>query len=219
MESIKPLLISAFDLDNTLLSTNCSYRFGRFLCKKNILSFSSLAFIVGCHIRHTAGFLPIDKLHQSAFKRLFLGRSSSLVSQWADHFLDENFARLLYLPAIKKLKLAQEAGHLTIILSSAPDFLVKPIAKRLNVDLWKATCYMVDNDQKFCQINKLLLGDGKALIMDELRAKYNVAKQQTYAYSDSYLDLPFLKAAGIACGVNPDKKLSRICHENNWQII
>jgi len=219
MVSKKPLSLSAFDLDHTLLSTNCSYRFGCYLCKKRILSFSSLAFIIGCHIRHTAGYLPIDKLHESAFNRLFLGRSSSLVSQWADDFLNENFDGMLYQPTIDRLKLAQEAGHLTIILSSAPDFLVKPIAKRLNVDLWNATCYRVDKDQKFCQIDKLLLGDGKAVIMDELMQKYQISKQQTYAYSDSYLDLLFLEAAGIACGVNPDRKLSRICRENNWQII
>lgn len=215
----KILSISAFDLDHTLFSENSSYRLGRYLCHKKILSFCSLAFIVGCSIRHKIGLLPLKNLHQSAFKRLFQGRSSLLVKQWAVDFLQENFESLLYIPAINQLKLAQERGHLTVILSSSPDFLVEPIAKRLNVSLWNATQYAVDKDQKFCQIKKLILGSDKAIILDQLSQQYEIPKQEIHAYSDSHLDLPFLMAAGKAFGVNPNRKLRSICRQNNWSII
>ena len=214
----KTLSISAFDLDHTLFSDNSSYRFGKYLCGKKLLSLRSLAFIIGCNIRHTAGFLPITQLHEKAFRRLFQGRSSLLVRQWAIDFLDENFENLLYSPAINKLKLAQ-AGHLTVILSSTPDFLVEPIAKRLNVSCWDATQYAVDKDQTFCHITKLVLGSDKASILDEMARRHNVPKHEIYAYSDSHLDVPFLMAAGTAYGVNPNRKLRSICRKNNWSII
>lgn len=211
--------ISAFDLDHTLFSDNSSYRFGHYLCERKLLSRSSLLFIIGCSVRHSIGILPIVKLHESAFKRLFLGRSAPLVKQWAEEFIQENFEKLLYLPAIEKLKASKDAGHLTVILSSAPSFIVEPIAKKLNVPYWNATKYAVGEDQNFCHIDKLMLGQDKAIILDELACQYGVQKSETYAYSDSHLDLPFLMAAGNACGVNPNRKLRNICRKNSWDII
>lgn len=215
----KILYISAFDLDYTLFSENSSYCFGRYLCSKKFMSLFALGFIIGCNIRHATGLLPIEKLHETAFNRLFKGRLADVVKNWASDFLNEHFEKLLYSPALEKLKLAQAAGHLTLILSSTPDFLVEPIAKKLNVSDWKATQYAVDKDQKFCHIHQLILGRNKASILEELSSQYEVPKQNIYAYSDSDLDLPFLMAAGTAIGVNPNKKLRSICREKNWPII
>lgn len=211
--------ISAFDLDHTLFSENSSYRFGLYLYYKKILSFSALLFILGCHFRHKCGILPIDKLHENAFNRLFLGRFAPHVRQWALDFLEEHFQSLLYTPALDKLKKAQTAGHLTVLLSSTPDFLVEPIANRLNIPLWDATQYTVDKDHRFCHIDQLMLGEDKAHILDRLAEKYGVPRQKIYAYSDSHLDLPFLTHAGVAYGVNPNRKLRSICRRKGWEII
>jgi phosphoserine phosphatase len=180
---------------------------------------SSLAFIIGCNLRHSLGLLSIVKLHESAFKRLFQGRSLPLIKQWTEEFLSAYFEILLYPPAIEKLKLAQRAGHMTAILSSGPDFLVEPIAKRLNATFWAATQYAVDKDQKFCHIERLMLGGDKASILNGLGDSYGVPKEGIHAYSDSHLDLPFLMAAGTAYGVNPNRKLRLICRKNGWPII
>lgn len=211
--------ISAFDLDHTLFTKNSSYSFGCYLCKRKILPLSTLVFIVSCSVRHSIGLLPITKLHEEAFKRLFLGRSLPLVQEWAHEFIFENFDKLIYPPAIAALKSAQDAGHLTAILSSSPDFIVKPIAKRLNISYWQGSQYAVDHQKKFCSIAKLMLGPDKAHCLIELAGQYKVERRETYAYSDSHLDLPFLLAAGKAFGVNPNRKLRSICHKNKWPII
>jgi phosphoserine phosphatase len=211
--------ISAFDLDHTLLSDNTSYRFCLYLCKKKYLPLSSLAFIFGCNIRHSLGVLSIVGLHESAFSRLFKGRSSLTIKQWAFDFLDEYLDSFLYEPAIKKLKEAQSAGHFTAILSSSPDFLVEPIAKRLEIPFWKSTRYAVDKENKFSHIAELMQGSDKAKIIGELSSLYHVPKKEITAYSDSHLDLPFLMAAGTSYGVNPNRKLRSLCQKNNWSII
>lgn len=211
--------LSAFDLDHTLFSDNGSYRFGLYLCKRKLLPYKSLAFILSCNIRHAVGLLSIVNLHESAFIRLFKGRSQVMVKEWTEDFLQENFDNLLYSPAIKKLKSAQKAGHLTAILSSSPDFLVEPIAKKLNVPIWKSTQYTIDKDQRFSQIKNLMLGHDKAQVLNQLMQYYQISKQETFAYSDSHLDLPFLLAAGFPCGVNPNRKLKSLCKRHHWPMI
>lgn len=211
--------ISAFDLDHTLFNANSGYLFGRYLCRRKLLPLKALGFIIGCYVSCALGFLSIEALHQKAFKRLFKGRLSSTVKQWTEDFLEENFEKSLYLPAINELKSAQDRGHLTAILSCAPCFLVEPIAKRLNVPIWEGTEYGVDNDHKFSHIASLVLGCDKASILKDIGSQYNISKQKIHAYSDSHHDLPFLYAAGHACGVKPNRKLRAICQKNKWPII
>lgn len=211
--------ISAFDLDHTLLSGNSSYLFGRYLYKHKILSFFDLAFIVRCNILFKLGLLPIKSLHHAAFERLFKGRSLQDVQSWAIAFIDEHFEKLLYLPAFEALQASVAGGHLAAILSSSPDFLIAPIAARLNITVWSATCYSVDKDHRFCDILRLIQGNDKAVLLEQLRVSHAVPLHHVHAYSDSYLDMPFLQAAGNAIGVNPDAKLRNACLRNKWKII
>jgi HAD superfamily hydrolase (TIGR01490 family) len=211
--------ISAFDLDHTLLSDNSSYRFGCYLYRKNKISLRALAFIIGCNIGHQCGFLSLPQLHEIAFNRLFLGWDAPAVKRWALDFLDESLDPMLYIPAVTQLKQAQAAGHLTVLLSSSPDFLVEPIAKRLDLSLWEATRYAVDKDQRFCQIDQLMLGEDKANVLKDLKERYQVSSQETYAYSDSHHDLPFLTSAGVPCAVNPNRQLRAVCRRNGWKVI
>lgn len=216
---VSPEAISAFDLDHTLLSANSSYLFCRYLCRKKILPFNCLLFTFGCSVLFRLGFLSIPELHQKAFNYLFKNKNVADVSQWALDFVNQYLDSLIYFPAIEKLKTAQEAGHLTVLLSSSPSFLVEPIAKKLNISLWESTEYAVDADRKFSSILKLLLGNNKASILNELKKEYQIPNHKTYAFSDSHSDLPFLIASGVAYGVNPDRKLRSICRQKNWPII
>ncbi|MEI8366208.1 MAG: HAD-IB family hydrolase [Parachlamydiaceae bacterium] len=211
--------VSAFDLDHTLFIDNAGYRFGRYLCQKKVISPFSLLFIYRSAILHRMGLLSIEQLHQQAFHRLFCGRSAAEIKSWANRFLDEHFDHILYPPAVNHLKAAQKQGHLTVIMSSSLDFLVEPIAARLNVPLWHATRYDVDKYGNFCNISSLMLGDTKASILEKLRLEQGIAVEQIYAYSDSHLDLPFLMAAGNPVGVNPNRRLLAICRKNQWPII
>jgi HAD superfamily hydrolase (TIGR01490 family) len=211
--------LSAFDLDHTLFTDNSSYRFGVYLYRQNIIPLSSLIFIIGCNFRYRLGFLSITALHKKGFHRLFYGRPVTLVREWAKTFVEKHFDRLVYPPALAKLRHAQKAGHMTAILSSSPDFLIEQIAYRFGVDKWFATQYGIDKDHKFCMISQLMQGEDKARDLANLASELHLSKKDITAYSDSYLDLPFLLAAGNPVGVNPDRKLRAICLQNNWPVI
>lgn len=212
-------MISAFDLDQTLFTDNSSYRYGLYLYKKKLIPLSSLLFIVGCNLRFKLGLLSIPRLHDEAFRRLFKGRKQATIAGHVEQFLDLFFDQLIYLPAYQKLLEAKKSGHTTVILSSSPDFLVGPIAKRFKVDYWAATQYAVDKDLCFCKISHLMLGDDKANYMNQLLKKLNFSSHVLSAYSDSYVDLPFLLVAANPVGVNPCHKLRAICQQKKWPII
>lgn len=211
--------ISAFDLDRTLFRKNSSVEFGRYLYAKKLLPSYSLLFVFFCHALHVGGVISIAQLHKCAFRILFKGLSADNVARWVDNFLLEHFEENLYPPAFDKLREAQQNRHLTALLSSSPDFIVEPIAKRLGIPIWKATVYAVDKDRHFCHIAALMLGEEKGIALTKMQEQRGEYKQDITAYSDSYSDLPFLLAAGKAVGVNPDRKLRSFCRQNQWPII
>lgn len=211
--------ISAFDLDHTLLSGNSSFLFGKYLCKQKYLSRKNLYYIFFCYFLYYIGILSIKNLHKNAFRYLFNEKSASEVKGWVDEFLAKYLKGNLYSPALNRLEQAQIEGHYTVILSSSPDFLVGPIAQRLGVSHWQATQYGVDKDGQFCHIAKLMLGEDKAQFLKNLSEKRGCHRHDLTVYSDSYLDMPALLTAGMAVGVNPDRKLRAICRERQWPII
>lgn len=212
-------MISAFDLDHTLLRVNSSFHFCKYLCQRGYVPRWKLFFVFSYTIQHLLGLLSTKDLHNLAFQRFFFGLNPVDVQRWVDEFLHRYFNHYLYLPAIEVLQKSQEAGDVTMILSSSPNFLVEPIAKKLNISLWYATEYAIDKDCRFCHISHIVLGDEKKQKIDELRQQLGSAGTVVTAYSDSHLDLPFLLAADIRVGVNPTRQLRAICQRNHWKII
>lgn len=209
----------AFDLDKTLLAVNSSFCFGRYLYQQNLFSFGTLLLCLTDYARHKWCGMSIQDLHLKSFKRLFKGRFLSDIRLHVDNFLTQNLIKMLYEPVKQRLKEAQDCGHEVIILSSSPDFLVKEIARRLEVSNWKATTYQVDEEGRFIGISHLLEGKGKADHLRELSLQMNIPLTSTTVYSDSYLDLPVLNLAGEAIAVAPDFRLKRICLQKGWEIL
>lgn len=213
------LKFSVFDLDRTLFSKNSSLEFCKYLYKNRIFSFFFLlqSFLYG--IRHKYFGLTLEQLHQKVFRKLLCGMSITLLSECVESFVEREMENLLYHPAVERLRLAQHLGHVTMILSSSPGFLVGAIASKLQVDDWRASEYKVDKDKRLCQIAQILQGETKAFWVRAVGDDLGIQKEEITAYSDSYLDLPFLQSAGVPVVVNPDKKLRKISKEQNWEEI
>lgn len=178
-----------------------------------------MLYLTGCYGLHTLGYISIQRLQEKIFKKIFLGRPLSIFGALGHSFLEQQFDQIQYFPAVNRLQQAKDAGHYTVILSSSPHFLVALFAERFGVDQWGATHYAVDSKNNFCTISKFMLGNDKARYVTNLAKQFKISKQKIAVYSDSHHDLPFLRAAGTAVGVNPNKSLRALCKQNNWQIL
>ncbi|HYA69050.1 MAG TPA: HAD-IB family hydrolase, partial [Acidimicrobiales bacterium] len=53
----------------------------------------------------------------------------------------------------------------------------------------------------------------------DLAATENIDLVGSYAYSDSYTDVPMLEAVGHPVAVNPDRVLGRLAREHDWEVV
>ena len=195
------LMRHVFDLDHTLLKGNVSFEFGKHLYKRGWISSFQLLTLLFFYFRHKYFNLPLEDLHQAIFKRLFFGKKISLIQHEVNLFL-ENLPDMLYQPAFQRLEPS------SLILSSSPDFLVVPLAKKLGVEGHGST-YAVDVDGQLSHISAIMDGDAKARLLPS---------PCTY-YTDSILDLPTLKSATHCVAVRPDKKLSKVAFLHGWEQL
>lgn len=211
--------ISCFDLDHTLLTSTSSFRFGIYLYQNRVFPTSTMLYLVACYWLHKIRAISMTQMQHRIFNTLFRGTPLSKMLDYATDFIENTFDSMLFHPAVQRLQAAQKQGHYTVILSSSPLFLVEMFAKRFHVDAWDGTRYELDHTQCFSSISHLMQGDDKALYLKNLKTSLKLTTQQTTAYSDSILDYPLLNAAGTAVGVNPDKKLRKLCLIRKWQIL
>lgn len=207
-----------FDLDHTLFRVNTSFRFGLFLYKQNVLPLSKMIYLLTCYGLHLMGRLSICSLHIKTMKAFFQGKSINELSRLVDSFLDKYFLCLQNEQIINVLQEVQNHGKFIAILSSSPSFLVEAIAKRLRVDHFLATEYLVNSRGVINGLSILVQGDEKAAFVKSLVNSGRYSKQDIIAFSDSIYDLPFLESAGTPVAVSPDRRLYRLSLEKGWQI-
>jgi HAD superfamily hydrolase (TIGR01490 family) len=133
--------------------------------------------------------------------------------------LDGIVEPLIFQEAVRLIEQHQAAGRDVIIISSSGTEIVEPIGARLGVDKAIGTQMAVEDGKYTGEIVFYAYGTGKAEAMEQLARDEGYDLDESYAYSDSYTDLPMLEAVGHPFAVNPDEQLRRVAKERVWPIL
>lgn len=207
-----------FDLDGTLFKSNCSFSFGKFLYKQNHLSFLAALKLSIFFLGHRMGLCSMRALHEICFKVIFLNKNKLVYTDLAANFI-ATFNGSLIQSVYSQFQAAKQIGHKAIILSSSPDFLVKAIGDSLGADFSIGSEYVTSNENNFIKVGQILDGKRKADFISKFCDHYQIPLCHTVAFSDSSLDLEFLRKANIAKTIFPDKKLKNEALLKGWTIL
>jgi hypothetical protein len=105
------------------------------------------------------------------------------------------------------------------IISASPEEIVAPLAQYLGVDEAIASRAELDTDGRYTgNVEFWSYGPYKAEAMREVAERQGIDLDASYAYSDSATDVPMLEAVGHPVAVNPDRELTRVAHQREWEI-
>jgi phosphoserine phosphatase len=106
-----------------------------------------------------------------------------------------------------------------VIVSSSPIETVQPLGEHLGVDDVIATRARLDEEGRYTgQLEFYAYGPHKADAIREMAVKEGIDLAKSYAYSDSITDLPMLELVGNPVAVNPDRELTRVAREREWEM-
>jgi putative phosphoserine phosphatase/1-acylglycerol-3-phosphate O-acyltransferase len=99
--------------------------------------------------------------------------------------------------------------------------MIRPLAEKLGFDDVVATRYGVDADGGYTGTieGEFVWARGKLRAVREWAAAHEVDLSESYAYSDSFYDVPLLGSVGHPVAVNPDARMAAMALVRRWPIL
>jgi putative phosphoserine phosphatase/1-acylglycerol-3-phosphate O-acyltransferase len=112
------------------------------------------------------------------------------------------------------------AGRPLVLATTTPYDLVKPLADALGFDDVVATRYGErDGVYDGTLDGEFVWGDGKLRAITAWAVEHTVSLGESWAYSDSYYDMPMLSAVRHPVVVNPDPRLALLALVRRWPVV
>ncbi|MCA1712867.1 MAG: HAD-IB family hydrolase [Actinobacteria bacterium] len=206
-----------FDLDKTVIAKSSTLAFGRPFYKGGLVNRRAVlksSFAQFVYLLQGADEDSMDKM-RDYLKALCAGWPVQQVHDIVAETLHDLIDPMVYDEAVALFEEHRAAGRDVVIVSSSGEEVVGPIGEMLGVDRVVATRMVVEDGKYTGDIAFYAYGPGKATAMAEL--DYDLAS--SYAYSDSFTDLPMLEIVGHPTAVNADKALRKVAAERGWPVV
>ncbi|TKB91864.1 MAG: HAD-IB family hydrolase [Nitrospira sp.] len=210
-------IAALFDVDNTLLPGEASeVRFFRFLWRRGLVGWSEL----GRSAAWLAGHVPPFSLHSLRERKIYLaGKRPADIESYAREFCQTEMIGKVSQQGRTKLDAHRQAGHQLILVTGAPDFLIEPLARFLDV----ATVFAAKLEQQNSAYTGALIpplpyGRGKRELILAHARTMNLDLAGSYAYGDSPGDHDLLELVGHPLVVNPIRGMARMAQRQGWPV-
>lgn len=108
----------------------------------------------------------------------------------------------------ERIKWHQDQGHIVIAISGSPYELVKEMSQKYNMDDFKGTIYKSDENNDYTgDVIPMWDSESKQKALLEMKEKYDIDLEASYAYGDTAGDYTMFKLVGIPYAINPTKEL------------
>jgi HAD superfamily hydrolase (TIGR01490 family) len=206
-----------FDLDGTLLvGTTAEWLLVRTLLQQRQFGVQSVVgWLEGLCAGLPQGWIAATK----ANKRYLAGQESSAVLAVARTCFVQDLVPRISHTGIATIAWHKRQGHLTGLLSGAPDFLVELFRNHLGLDFSYGTPLEIDKEYFTGKLTGLHpYAERKVAVLEALFQQYQIDPLCSYGYGNHYTDRFFLHLFGHPTAVNPDKRLHRYAQIHGWPI-
>ena len=108
---------------------------------------------------------------------------------------------------------------MVVLVSASPEEIVLPLGRYLGADRVIASRTGLDEEGRYTgSMDFYAYGEFKAEAMRALAAAEGLDLANSWAYTDSYTDLPMLEEVGHPVAVNPDRVLARYAREHGFEM-
>jgi HAD superfamily hydrolase (TIGR01490 family) len=210
-----------FDLDKTVIAKASTVAFGRPLYREGLLSRWLLLRALYAQLVYL--YLGADDARLARMRNAALaltkGWNQETVRRVVRETLEEVIDPIVFEEALELIRQHHDEGRLVLIVSAAPEEIVRPLADYLGADGAIATRARIDADGRYSgELERYCYGPAKRDAIVAIAAERGIDLAASYAYSDSVTDVPMLEAVGHPVAVNPDRSLLRVARAREWDV-
>jgi fatty acyl-CoA reductase len=211
--------LAAFDLENTLIASNVVASYA-FLATRRLPPDERLRFVLQT-LAEGPSLMALDRKDRSDFLRMFYRRYDGAPVEQIAEDSAEMFSRLIiaksFPAAIRRVRQHRAAGHRTVLITGALDFVVKPLEPLFD-DIVAAEMGVSRGSYNGELKDVPPTGESRAQVLMDYAAAHGLDLGETVAYADSTSDLPMLEAVGFPVAVNPETRLAALARKRGWLV-
>ncbi len=207
-----------FDLDRTLIATSSAQEFGVALESVGVQSPSVPGQGLYFKLYETFGEDPVSMRLAKQGAKLFAGHRVADVDA-AALLAAEVLVRRILPHAKAELERHRREGTVLVLATTSPRDLVAPLAAALGIDELICTRYRSIHGVYDGSIDgEYLWAEKKAAAVASWAGVNAIDLTESFAYSDSWYDVPLLELVGNPVAVNPDLRLRALATARRWKI-
>ena len=211
-----------YDFDGTLVTSNVVTRYAWFA--KRHPSRAAAAWRYGKALLGVPLWLLLDAYSRRLFNVVFFRQYRGLREDWlrerSGEMFDAEIRRKAFRFARERIALDRAAGYRAIAVSGGLDFVLAAAQEYFGFDDILANRLVYREGVATGEIAPpLLAGQEKVAALKRFAAERGFDLQEAKAYSDSFSDLPMLRAVGQPVAANPDRRLAQAARASGWDIL
>jgi len=222
----QPMIAAIFDLDGTLYTGHIVKGIARHHRVHQVKRLP-LTFYMATHM----ALWPLRRLgllSETFVREVWVCHLGWTVRGWtrqeaaaAFTWIAEQYVQPLVRPEIMRhVRDHQAAGHRVILVSGTPAPLLAEIGRHLRIEETVGTplILLAGRYTGACEL-PACQGLGKVSRLKAYLGNDSISWSESYAYADSYTDLPLLEQVGHPFAVYPDDELAVHAQDRGWEII
>ena len=217
-----PRAAAFFDLDNTIVQGASIFHFAKGLYRRGFFDARTIlkALWFQTYFRamgkESAAHVADARETMLAFIE---GHTVAEITQVSEEVYEEFVARRIWAGTRAIAQLHLDAGQQVWLVTAAPVEMAGIIAARLGLTGALGTiAEHVEGVYTGRLAGEMLHGPAKADAVRDLAVEHDLDLRRSFAYSDSYNDLPMLSLVGHPCAINPDRRLAAHAEDEDWQV-
>lgn len=210
-----------FDLDKTILARSSSFAFARPFYDSGLIGRRHVARSAYAQFMYLLSGASHDEMERMReyLAALVAGWDAQQVRDIVEEALDRVIEPMIHAEALELIERHRADGLDIIVISTSGSEIVEPIGARLGADITIGTQVAIEDGRYTGEVTFYAYGPHKAAAMRELADERGYDLSASYAYSDSFTDLPMLEAVGFPTAVNPDAALRKVAIDRGWPIL
>ncbi len=122
--------------------------------------------------------------------------------------------------AVRQIRKHLLSGHLVVLASGSPQYIVDEVGRHLRVHLAVGTRTRVVQGRVTDELlPPVVFRDGKRAVVEQLAETYDLDLARSYLYSDSSADTPLFETVGHPVVVNPKPPFRAVAELRGWDVI
>ncbi|WP_159611951.1 HAD family phosphatase [Glutamicibacter sp. JC586] len=220
--SVAPDTVAAFfDVDNTLVRGASLYLLARKMREHKFFQFREIIWFALKQLRFAARGEHLGDIHQIRDRALMMVRGISVaeIEEIGNEIYDEFIEPKLWAGTVAIARQHLHVGREVWLVTATPLEVANVISDRLGLSGALGTVVESrDGLYTGALASPILHAAEKAQAVRSLAKARGISLSRSWAYSDSYNDVPLLEAVGHPVCINPDARLRAYAKRRGWQV-